>query len=130
MSELVKHPENLGVAKLGPGADLPSWVSSGTLMSITATADETSVVCTYKAIPAKAKPEGPFTAYEVQGPLDFALTGILSALLVPLAEAQVSVFVLSTYDTDWLLVSAERFASARAALVAAGHTITGEAPAR
>ncbi|HSV41310.1 MAG TPA: ACT domain-containing protein [Nocardioidaceae bacterium] len=123
MSTLTKHPERLGVAKLGPGADLPKWVSSATLMSITATAAETSIVCTYSVIPKKAKPEGPFSPYEVEGPLDFALTGILSALLVPLAEAEVSVFTLSTFDTDWILVPTSKESAAEEAWRRSGHTV-------
>ena len=128
MSDLLKHSEKLGVAKLGPGADLPSWVSSGTLMSVTATANETSVVCSYSAIPKKAKPEGPFTPYEVQGPLDFALTGILSALLSPLAEAEVSVFALSTFDTDWILVPQPKESAAEEAWRRSGHTVADHLP--
>jgi hypothetical protein len=123
VSALVKHPELLGVARLGPGADLPAWVSSATLMSVTATAAETSVVCTYAAIPKKAKPQGPFRAYSVEGPLEFALTGILSALLLPLAESEVSVFTLSTYDTDWLLVPEPKESTAEEAWRRSGHTI-------
>jgi len=123
MSTLFKYAERLGVAQLGPGADLPGWASSGTLLSITATATETTVVCTYAAIPKKAKPEGPFTAYQVEGPLDFALTGILSALLAPLAEAQLSVFTISTYDTDWILVPQPKEAAADEAWRRSGHTV-------
>lgn len=120
---LHKHVETLGVARLGPGADLPTWASSGTMLSITATAVETSVVCTYAAIPYKAKPEGPFVPYSVEGPLDFALTGILASLLQPLAEAGVSVFTISTFDTDWILVPAGRDAVAEEAWRRSGHTV-------
>jgi len=123
VSTLTKHPERLGVAQLGPGADLPAWASSGTLLSITATATETSIVCTYASIPKKAKPEGPFTAYQVEGPLDFALTGILAALLQPLAEAEISVFTLSTFDTDWILVPQPKEAAADEAWRRSGHTV-------
>jgi uncharacterized protein len=120
---LTKHAEKLGVAQLGPGADLPRWASSGTLLSITATATETSVVCTYAAIPKRAKHEGPFTAYQVEGPLDFALTGVLSSLLEPLADAEVSVFTLSTFDTDWILVPQPKESAAEEAWRRSGHTV-------
>lgn len=74
--------------------------------------------------------EGPFRALEVQGPLDFALTGILAALLVPLADAGISVFTLSTFDTDWILVPADAAGKAAAVLTAAGHVVemTEESP--
>ena len=123
MSALTKHSEKLGVAQLGPGADLPSWVSSATLMSITATPFETSVVCNYSAIPKKATHAGPFTAYRVEGPLDLTAIGILSALLAPLADAAVPVFTLSTYDTDWILVPQPKESAAEEAWRRSGHTV-------
>jgi hypothetical protein len=123
MTTLIKYPEKLGVAQLGPGADLPRWAGSSTLLSITATATETSIVCQYSEIPKKAKPEGPFTAYQVEGPLDLALTGILSALLQPLADAEVSVFTISTYDTDWILVPQPKESVAEEAWRRSGHDV-------
>lgn len=123
MNTLVKYDERLGVAQLGPGADLPAWVSSGTVMSVTATAFETSIVCTYAAIPKKATHAGPFTAFKVEGPLDLTATGILSALLAPLAAAEVPVFTLSTYDTDWILVPTPKESAAEEAWRRSGHTV-------
>ncbi len=67
--------------------------------------------------------EGPFLALEVLGPLDFSLTGVLTSLLNPLAEAGISVFTLSTFDTDWILVPAEEQSEASMALTAVGHTV-------
>ena len=99
-----QFPEKLAVVRLGPGAQVPSWAESSSLFSVTATARETSVVCARRSVPRKARQEGPFIAFAVVGPLDFALTGVLSALLAPLAEAGISVFTLSTFDTDWVLV--------------------------
>lgn len=103
---LLRHDEPLSVVRLGAGADLPSWASSGTLVSVTATATETSIVCARAAVPRKARQEGPFTAFSVEGTLDFALTGVLSELLAVPAEEEVPVFTLSTFDTDWVLVPA------------------------
>jgi hypothetical protein len=111
---LRRHPEALAVVRLGPGADLPPWAESSSILSVTATAAETSVVCGAAAVPDDVTHEKPFTAFEVQGPLDFSLTGVLAELLVPLADASISVFTLSTFDTDWILVpsaAADRAAS-------------------
>ena len=123
---LVMHDEPLVVVRLGVGADIPDWASSGTLFSVTATATETSLVCGARGVPRKVRQQGPFTAFAVEGPLDFALTGVLAGLLVPLAEAQVPVFALSTFDTDWLLVPADRAAAAAEAWRRAGHGVRGE----
>lgn len=125
---LVRHSEYLAVVRLGPGSDLPAWAVSATIFSITATAEETSIVCGAAGVPRKSRSEGPFLAYSVQGPLDFSLTGILASLLTPLAEAEVSVFTLSTFDTDWILVPAESAAQAEDAWQGAGHTVSEAHP--
>ena len=120
---LLQLDEPLAVVRLGPGADLPAWAVSGTLFSVTATASETSLVCAQVGVPRKARHEGPFTAFSVQGPLDFALTGVLSALLAPLAEEEVPVFTVSTFDTDWILVPADRAERAADAWRRSGHDV-------
>jgi hypothetical protein len=121
---LIQHPDALAVVRLGPGSDVPSWATASTLFSVTATKAETSIVCHASTVPTKARREGPFVAFEVAGPLDFAETGVLSGLLAPLADAGISVFTLSTYDTDWILVKADAADAAAEAWTAAGHTLT------
>ena len=101
---LEQFPEKIAVVQLGPGAEVPDWAESSSLFSITATARETSLVCARRSVPKKAQQAGPFTAFAVEGPLDFSLTGILATLLQPLADAGISVFTISTFDTDWVLV--------------------------
>jgi hypothetical protein len=101
---LLRYPETLAVVRLGPGTDLPAWAESSSILSVTATATETSVVCAARNVPKKSVHQRPFTAFQVEGPLDFALTGVLAGLLAPLAAAEISVFTLSTFDTDWILV--------------------------
>ena len=101
---LEQFPEKIAVVRLAPGAEVPEWAESSALFSITATATETSLVCAARSVPKKAKQAGPFTAFAVQGPLDFSLTGVLVSLLQPLADAGISVLTLATFDTDWVLV--------------------------
>lgn len=120
---LLRHADALAVVRLGPGADVPGWATSATLFSVTATAVETTLVCHASSVPAKARPQGPFLAYEVEGPLDFSLTGVLAALLAPLTDAAVSVFVVSTFDTDWILVDAAAADRADEAWAQAGHEV-------
>jgi hypothetical protein len=64
-------------------------------------------------------------ALEIAGPLDFNLTGILSSLLTPLAKASISIFAISTFDTDYVLVKTHRINEAVAVLRAASHQING-----
>ena len=77
----------------------------GRFWSVTGTPNERSVVCEAHLVPAGVRREGPFVAFMVEGPLDFALTGVVSRLSVALADAGIPIFVISTYDTDYILVS-------------------------
>ncbi len=126
---LERYPERLAVVRLGPGADVPAWAESSSLFSVTATATETSVVCARRNVPKKMRHEGPFAAFAVVGPLDFALTGVLAALLLPLAEAEISVFTISTFDTDWILVPFERADAATEEWRRRGHDVVIATPA-
>ena len=120
---LHRYPEKLVVAALGPGAEVPPWAESSSLFSISATATETTVVCAGRSVPKKVRQEGPFTAFAVEGPLDIALTGVLHALLGPLAEADLSVFTVSTFPTDWILVPAAEADAAAEEWRRRGHTV-------
>jgi uncharacterized protein len=125
---LERFPETLAVVRLGPGAEIPPWAESSSLFSVTATATETSVVCAARSVPAKSRHQRPFTAFQVEGPLDFALTGVLSALLAPLAEAGISVFTISTFDTDWILVPGAEADRAAEEWRRRGHTVVAAEP--
>lgn len=127
--KLMRYPETLAVVKLGPGAEVPVWAESSSIFSVTATATETSVVCAARNVPTKAVHQRPFTAFQVEGPLDFALTGILAGLLAPLAEAGISVFTLSTFDTDWILVPGGDADRAEEEWRRSGHEVEPAVPA-
>lgn len=94
--------------------------------SFTRTADEISIVTNpdHPLVIAAEKVEGHFRAFKVEGPLDFALTGIMASLTAPLAEAGISVFTISTFDTDYILVPADKAGAAKVALMS-HHTVTG-----
>ena len=119
--ELALLPDSFSVCRLAPGV-MPA-IRPGNLVSLTITADETSIVCPVGEEPAGARIEGPFRAFKVAGPLDFSLTGILASLAVPLADARISIFAISTFDTDYILVPAAAAPSASGVLQRAGHTV-------
>lgn len=121
---LLQYPEKLIVASLPPGADVPDWAESASLFAVVATATETTIVCAGRSAPKKVLKEGPFTAFAVEGPLDFALTGVLHQVLAPLAEAEISVFTLSTYPTDWILVPTGKADAAAEEWRRRGHRVT------
>ena len=112
------------ICRLDPGAPFPAWAFSGPFVSITRTADELSVVCPEEAVPEGVQCERGWRCLVVSGTLDFALVGVLASLLVPLANAGVSVFAISTFDTDFLLVKQSDVERAAEALLRAGHVFT------
>jgi hypothetical protein len=121
---LHQYPEKLVVASLPAGSEVPAWAESASIFAIVATATETTVLCAGRSVPKKVKQHGPLTAFAVAGELDFALTGVLHGLLEPLAEAAISVFTISTYPTDWILVPTEKADEAAEAWRRRGHTVS------
>ncbi len=127
---LQQFPEKLAVVRLPPGAEIPDWAESSSLFSITATATETSLVCAGRNVPTKVVAQKGMIGFAVVGPLDFSLVGVLAALLQPLAEAEISVFTISTYDTDWILVPAAKAEAAAEAWRRQGHTVDLAVPVK
>jgi len=124
---LLVHDALLAVARLGPREAVPVWAWSGPLVALARTPAELSIVCDASAVPPGVVAEGPWRALEVAGPLDFGLTGVIHNLTAPLAAAGISVFVFSTFDTDYLLVRASSLDAACAALREAGHAVATRA---
>ena len=120
---LHRYPEQLVVAGLAPGADVPAWAESSSIFAVVATALETTVVCAGRDVPKKVRTLGPFTGFAVAGVLDITETGVLSGLLAPLAEVGISVFTVSTYSTDWVLVPKDRADDAEAEWRRRGHHV-------
>jgi hypothetical protein len=119
--ELSILPETYAISRLDASAAEPAWAQSGQIRSVTRTAEELSIVCRQDAVPGGVVSEGGWRALRVAGTLDFSLTGVLASLAAPLAEARISLFAVSTHDTDYVLVKAEALQRAVAALTAAGH---------
>lgn len=118
-------PGRLAVCRLDARQPPPAWALGSEFFSITRTEEELSIVCAQEAVPDGVRAEVGFRALGVAGPLDFALTGILDSLLGPLAEAAISVFAISTHDTDYVLVRERDLDRAVAALRGAGHRVSG-----
>jgi hypothetical protein len=96
----------LAILQLPPDATTPAWLnfSAMPLVSVTHTADELSVVCPLSAVPVGMTCEAGWRAFVVEGKQDFSAVGILSSILSPLARAGISIFSISTFDTDYILV--------------------------
>lgn len=128
---LTLHPGELSIVRMAPGTALPAWLdlAERPLVSVTAAANELSIVCPAFLVPESHRTEGPWRAFEIEGPIDFALTGVLAAVLNPLAAAGLSIFALSTYDTDWILVRTDKLAAAGAVLAAHFRIRVAQSPA-
>ena len=114
-------PATLAVCRLAPDSPIPDWASGGVLSIAARTPDELSLVCADDAVPDGTVAERGWRALQVAGPLPFEMVGVMAALAVPLSEAQVSIFVVSTFLTDYLLVRAGDLDWAVQALRGAGH---------
>ena len=101
-------------------------VEHGALVSLTRTTDELSVVSASSQVPDGATVETGWRCLRVEGPLSFEMTGVLAELSVPLAAAAIPIFVISTFDTDYILVKATDLDRACSALRAEGNQIAGE----
>ncbi len=121
---LIIVPEVLGICKLSPDAPLPEWLPKDGFISITRTTDELSIVCRLEVIPKTENVESDWVAIKVVGPLDFSLTGILHQLTKPMAENNISIFAISTFNTDYILVKKYKISAVRKLLMEAGHNIS------
>lgn len=119
----------LAVWRLDADAALPA-VAVGELLSVTRTADELSVVSAPSEVPAGVAAETGWRCLRVEGPLPFEMTGVLATLSAPLARAGVPIFVISTFDTDYLLVKETDLDRACSALREDGHHIFVETSER
>ncbi len=116
-------PDAYAVCRLDKNAPVPDWATQGLFSSVTRTPGELSVVCRDARVAAGVKKESGWKVLMIEGPLDFSLTGILASLTGPLAREGISVFALSTYDTDYLVVKEEQLEKAIQVLGAEGYDI-------
>jgi hypothetical protein len=116
-------PERYAVCRLAAEADFPEWARPSDLLALLRTRDELSVVCAERFAPPEARAERGWRVLQVHGRLDFALVGVLASIAAPLARAGVSIFALSTFDTDYILVKEISLERAVAALTQEGFLV-------
>jgi hypothetical protein len=115
--------ETYGICAFESDAPIPDWAVAASLCSITRTEKELTVVCSQKIIPAGVKHESGWRCFRVDGSFDLNQMGVISSLASPLAKAGVSIFVVSSYDTDYILVKEQNVEQAVAVLSGDGHSI-------
>src|SRR6266850_5592665 len=121
--ELSLLPERFAITRLAADLPIPAWATQGPFFSVTRTGDELSVVTELSVVPLGVQSEREWRVLRVHGPFVLSEIGVLASLATPLAEAKISLFAVSTFDTDYLLVASETLPAAIAALEQAGHTI-------
>ena len=113
------------VCRLAPTVPVPEWALRPGFFSITRTAEELSLVCAEAHVPAGIPAEFGWSCLQLEGPFPFAMSGVLAAFINPLAEAGIGIFAVSTFDTDYILVTADSLRTTIAKLEEAGHTRIG-----
>ncbi len=126
--ELSLLPERFAISRLDADAPIPAWATQGPFFSVTRTGDELSIVSELSLVPIGVQSQSGWRVLKVHGPFGLSEIGVLAALSAPLAEAKISLFAVSTFDTDYLLVASETLPAAIAVLERAGHTIYGSKP--
>lgn len=96
--------EKYGVCRLSAEESIPKWGKNSPFYSITKTVDELSIVCSQDCIPKDIKCEKDWRVLKIQGTLDFSLIGVISSISTILAHEKISIFAISTFDTDYILV--------------------------
>lgn len=118
-------PEAFMVFRLVPSAEVPDWVRQGSFYSITRTADELSIVCAQSDVPGSIAGERNWRCFQVAGPIPFTTIGVLSSLVQPLAQAAISLFAISTFDTDYILVREADLNQTISVWKQSGHRVDG-----
>lgn len=116
--------DKYAVCRFDHNASIPEWIKSNEFLSITKTADELSIVCLQENIPYEVQCEKDWRLLKVEGPLDFSLIGILASISNTLANKGISIFAISTYETDYILVKEKDLECAVDALLHQGNRIT------
>lgn len=112
-----------GVCRFDSNETIPDWAKHSGFYSITRTFEELSIVCSQEFIPHEVKCEKDWRILKVEGILDFSLIGILSSISTILAQSKISIFAISTFDTDYILLKDKDFSNAISALSHAGYEI-------
>ena len=114
---------DFAVCRLPAAEPVPLWAGSTVFSSVTRTVDELSIICPAVQVPVGVKHEAGWSLLKFQGPFAFTETGILAAVLAPLAVAKIGILATATFDTDDLMVKSAQLSAAQRALESAGHLI-------
>ncbi|HPG41847.1 MAG TPA: ACT domain-containing protein [bacterium] len=112
-----------GIVKLAADEKIPEWALKSEFYSITRTAGEMTVVCDSRYIPADYSFAGDWKCLKLEGVYDLNETGVIAALSDILAKNGISIFVVSTWPTDYILLRQQNLVKALFVLQKDGHTV-------
>ena len=118
--------ETFAICRLDKDAPIPDWAFQGGLFSVTRTKDELSIVCPLINVPKGIICNQGWSCLKVKGPLDLSSTGIISSIAKTLEKEGISLFSISTYDTDYVMVKEKDLEKAVFALTETGQRIEWE----
>jgi len=113
--------ETFTIHKLSPDASIPEEILKSNYYSVSKTENELSLVCSEVIEVQSLQSSKGWKCIKVAGLLDFNLTGILAGISDILAKDDISIFAISTFDTDCILVRTQDLSSARTKLMLAGY---------
>ncbi len=122
-------PGLFAVCRLPAGTAVPHWFHPGGFASVSWSDQEISIVCDESLVPEEVQCEREWRCLMLQGPFPFEMTGVLLRVLQPLAAAEIGIFAVSTFDTDYVLVKQHAFEHAKQALIESGLTLTDQSTA-
>lgn len=118
-------PGRYAICSFPPDATLPDWVDSSSFFSVTKTHKEITVVCEENQVPGEYKKSENWKCIKVEGSFDFDTVGILAGISGPLAQSKISLYVISTFETDYVLIHAKNINRAVSCLEKSGHSFIG-----
>jgi uncharacterized protein len=116
--------ERVAVVRMGPRDEVPAWALTGPLSAVVRTPEELTIMCAQTVVPGNLQSDLDWLVFKLEGPFPLSATGVLASVLGPLASGSIPVFVVSTFDTDYILVKADQAQRARETLEAEGHKVT------
>jgi len=116
----------LSVCQMESAVVVPAEILVHHFTAFLRTADEVTLICPTELAPGNTKKEPGWIALELVGPFEFALTGILIQVAGPLAAVGIAIYALSTFNTDYVLIKADKREMAIEALQKAGHSFIGK----
>jgi uncharacterized protein len=114
---------NFAICRLSATDPIPEWALRGTFTSVTRTAEELSIVALADNVPESCKPAIPWMCLKIEGPFAFSEVGILASFIQPLAENNIPVMAIATFDTDYVFIQEHFFGASIEALEGAGHKL-------